>query len=84
VTEASGLGITAPSGSSDLHSRPGRLPGVGPRHRTDASRKIITTTAGTQRDEEILRGLNNDWIHSDQNGDVVRYEEFLAEDFTAT
>jgi len=22
--------------------------------------------------------------HSDQNSDVVRYEEFLAEDFTAT
>jgi hypothetical protein len=82
VTEAPGLGITAPSGSSGLHSRPPS--GAGPRHRTGESRKIITTTADTQRDEEILRGLNNDWIHSDQNSDVVRYEEFLAEDFTAT
>jgi ketosteroid isomerase-like protein len=35
-------------------------------------------------DEEILRRLNDDYIHSDQNSDVARYEEFLAEDFTAT
>ena len=35
-------------------------------------------------DAEILRQLNDDYIHSDQNGDVARYEEFLAEDFTAT
>ncbi|MGH3248997.1 MAG: nuclear transport factor 2 family protein [Trebonia sp.] len=35
-------------------------------------------------DEKVLRQLNDDYIHSDQNGDVARYEEFLAEDFTAT
>jgi ketosteroid isomerase-like protein len=34
-------------------------------------------------DEKILRQLNDDHIHADQNGDVARYEEFLAEDFTA-
>jgi ketosteroid isomerase-like protein len=35
-------------------------------------------------DEKILRKLNDDYIHSDQHGDVARYEEFLAEDFTAS
>ena len=35
-------------------------------------------------DEKILRQLNDDYIHCDQDGDVGRYEEFLAEDFTAT
>jgi ketosteroid isomerase-like protein len=35
-------------------------------------------------DEKILRQLNDDYIHSDQNSDVARYGEFLAEDFTAS
>jgi ketosteroid isomerase-like protein len=35
-------------------------------------------------DEQVLRRLNDDYIHSDQNSDVARYEEFLAADFTAT
>jgi ketosteroid isomerase-like protein len=35
-------------------------------------------------DEKMLRQLNDDYIHCDQNSDVARYEEFLAEDFTAT
>jgi ketosteroid isomerase-like protein len=35
-------------------------------------------------DEKILLRLNDDYIRSDQNGDVARYDEFLAEDFTAS
>ena len=35
-------------------------------------------------DEAILRELNDAYIHSDQNSDVARYEEFLAPDFTAS
>jgi ketosteroid isomerase-like protein len=35
-------------------------------------------------DEAILRDLNDAYIHSDQHRDVARYEEFLAEDFTAS
>ena len=35
-------------------------------------------------DEAILRELNDAYLHSDQNRDVARYEEFLAEDFTAS
>lgn len=34
-------------------------------------------------DEKTLRQLNDDYIHSGQNSDVARYDEFLAEDFTA-
>jgi hypothetical protein len=55
----------------------------GPRRARWNGRDVVVAVT-TQRDEEILRGLNNDWIHSDQNIDVVCYEEFLAEDFTAT
>jgi hypothetical protein len=39
---------------------------------------------GRSNDEAILRELNDAYLHSDQNGDVARYEEFLAEDFTAS
>jgi ketosteroid isomerase-like protein len=35
-------------------------------------------------DFEILTALNADYLASDQNGDVARYDEMLAEDFTAT
>lgn len=35
-------------------------------------------------DEKTLRQLNNDYIHSGQNSDVARYDDFIAEDFTAT
>jgi ketosteroid isomerase-like protein len=35
-------------------------------------------------DEKILRQLNDAYVHSDQNSDVARYEEFLADGFTAT
>jgi hypothetical protein len=31
-------------------------------------------------DEKILRQLHDDYIRSDQNSDVARYAEFLAED----
>jgi enamine deaminase RidA (YjgF/YER057c/UK114 family)/ketosteroid isomerase-like protein len=34
-------------------------------------------------DEMILRQLNDDYIRSDQNSDVARYQQFLADDFTA-
>jgi 2-iminobutanoate/2-iminopropanoate deaminase len=40
--------------------------------------------SGQTPDEEILLQLNDAYLHSDQNSDVARYEEFLAEDFTAT
>jgi ketosteroid isomerase-like protein len=40
--------------------------------------------SGQSTDEKILLRLNDDYIHSDQYGDVARYDEFLAEDFTAT
>jgi ketosteroid isomerase-like protein len=45
----------------------------------------VTSTVNDQGiDEKILRQLNHDYIRSDQNSDVARYSEFLAEDFTAT
>jgi ketosteroid isomerase-like protein len=37
-----------------------------------------------QRDIEILTQLNADYLASDQNGDVRRYEQILAEDFMAS
>jgi ketosteroid isomerase-like protein len=43
-----------------------------------------TTGSGVGTDEQILLRLNDDYIHSDQHGDVARYQEFLAEDFTAS
>ena len=43
-----------------------------------------TPESGLGPDEKILLQLNDDYIHSDQHGDVARYEEFLAEDFTAS
>jgi ketosteroid isomerase-like protein len=45
---------------------------------------MSTTANDRSTDEKILRQLNDDYIHSDQNSDVDRYEEFLADDFTAT
>jgi hypothetical protein len=45
---------------------------------------MATTANDMSTDDQILRQLNDDYIHSDQNSDVARYEEFLAEDFTAT
>ena len=40
--------------------------------------------AGRSDDEAILRELNHAYLHSDQNSDVARYNEFLAEDFPAS
>jgi ketosteroid isomerase-like protein len=48
------------------------------RHTVDAPESDLGT------DEKILLGLNDDYIHSDQNSDVARYNEFLADDFTAS
>jgi len=45
---------------------------------------MATTANDMSTDDKILRQLSDDYIHSDQNSDVARYEEFLAEDFTAT
>jgi ketosteroid isomerase-like protein len=39
---------------------------------------------GQSKDEIILRDLNDAYIHSDQNSDVARYDQFLADDFTAS
>jgi hypothetical protein len=39
---------------------------------------------GRSNDEAILRELNDAYLHSGQNSDVARYEEFLAGDFTAS
>jgi ketosteroid isomerase-like protein len=39
---------------------------------------------GQSKDETILRDLNDAYIHSDQYSDVARYEQFLADDFTAS
>ena len=40
--------------------------------------------ANTQADIQILTQLNADYLASDQNGDVRRYEQILAEDFMAS
>jgi ketosteroid isomerase-like protein len=44
----------------------------------------MDTSSDLSADEKILRQLNDDYIHSDQTSDVARYNEFLAEDFTAS
>jgi len=38
-------------------------------------------TKGTQKDLEILTQLTADYLAWDQNGDVQRYGQILAEDF---
>lgn len=38
----------------------------------------------TQKDMEELTNLNMDYLSSDQNSNVARYEEFLAPEFTAS
>ncbi|HEY1920181.1 MAG TPA: hypothetical protein VGH27_31805 [Streptosporangiaceae bacterium] len=45
---------------------------------------MTTADSNLSTDEKVLLLLNDDYIHSDQNSDVARYQEFLAEDFTAT
>jgi len=45
---------------------------------------MATTANDMSTDDKILRQLNDDYIHSDQNSDVARYEEFFAEDLAAT
>jgi hypothetical protein len=41
-------------------------------------------TNNTQSDLEILTQLNADYLASDQNGDVQRYGQILAEDFMSS
>ena len=41
-------------------------------------------TKSTQKDLEILTQLNADYLASDQNGDVQRYGQILAEDFMSS
>lgn len=45
---------------------------------------MTTPASDHSADEKILRQLNDDYIRCDQNSDVARYDEFLADDFTAT
>ena len=42
------------------------------------------TTTQTASDAETLRALNDDYIRSVQHGDVQRFREMLAEDFSAS
>lgn len=44
----------------------------------------MTDTTSTHQNLEIFDPLNEDYLASDQNGDVQRYGEMLAEDFTAS
>ena len=41
----------------------------------------MTTDTPTRTDLDALTGLNHDYIHSVQHGDVRRFDEILAEDF---
>ena len=41
----------------------------------------MNDTKRSTEDLAILEQLNNDYIHSDQNSDVKRFSEILAEDF---
>jgi hypothetical protein len=44
----------------------------------------MADAANSQSDLDILTRLNADYLAADQNGDVQRYEEILAEDFEAS
>lgn len=44
----------------------------------------MSDSAAINRDIEVLTNLNADYLASDQNGDVKRYDEILAEDFKAS
>ena len=44
---------------------------------------MSTVTIIRDSDREILTALNRDYVASVQNGDVRRFEEILAEDFSA-
>jgi ketosteroid isomerase-like protein len=44
----------------------------------------MADAANPQSDLDILTRLNADYLTADQNGDVQRYEEILAEDFKAS
>ena len=42
------------------------------------------STAQIEEDMKALSKLNLDYLSSDQNSNVARYEEFLAPEFTAS
>ena len=44
----------------------------------------MNTASAIEGDREILMKLNADYLSSDQNSNVARYEEFLAPEFTAS
>ncbi len=44
----------------------------------------MTTSTDQQLDLENLARLNADYLHADQHSDVARFQELLAEDFTAS
>ena len=44
----------------------------------------MTQPAGERDGRAVLAQLNADYIASDQNSDVARYDQILAEDYTAT
>ena len=44
----------------------------------------MATSATRTTDIELLRSLNDDYIHSVQHSDVRRFDEMLAEDFYCT
>jgi ketosteroid isomerase-like protein len=43
--------------------------------------EAVTTTTVPQNEIDALVGLNRDYIHSVQHGDVRRFDEILADDF---
>jgi ketosteroid isomerase-like protein len=44
----------------------------------------MSAETATKSDLELLRALNDDYIHSVQHSDVRRFDEILAEDFYCT
>jgi ketosteroid isomerase-like protein len=44
----------------------------------------MAESTDTQKDIETLTQLNDDYLKSDQNGDVERYDQILADDFMAS
>jgi hypothetical protein len=42
------------------------------------------TRTTREEDMAVLHQLNRDYLRSDQNSDVARYQEFLAPEFTAS
>ena len=58
--------------------------GIGGTLYIDETLQMAIKDAGARRDAELLAQLNSDYLNSDQASDVDRYEEILADDFTAS